>query len=219
MMKMILSTGLLICSALSLLAQEDAYEGDPTTIYWGWEVGIESGLIFGSASPNAEAAAKFNDVKGNIGVGVSAGFSASFPLSEKLALRPQILLTILPTTVTYDFANFKEATHEIYPLTCDIPIHLAINNPLQTRKMGLLIGPAIEFRIPALESGRPKASTAVLRADIGIALPKLWGKSDILIELVYGATVTNMLTGGDDVFDSWYENVGRHRLGLRMNFY
>ncbi len=218
-MKMILGTGVLLLSTLVLSAQEDAYEGDPSTIYWGWEVGIESGLMFGSASPSPEALAKFEDVKGNFGIGVSAGFSASFPISQSLALRPQLLLSILPTTITYDYLDFREETHDVYPLTCDIPIHLAINNPMETRKLGLLVGPAVEFRIPALESGRPKASTAALRADIGVALPKLWGKSDVLIDLVYGITVTNMLAGGDSVFDNWYGNAGRHRLGLRMNFY
>lgn len=200
-------------------AQEDAYEGEPTSIYWGWEVGIESGLMFGKVSPNEAAAAQYASVDENIGFGVSAGLSASFSLSEKLALRPQLMVTILPTSITYNNFDIRSETHEVYPLTCDIPVHLILNNPLETKKIGLIIGPAVEFKIPALETGRPNASNAMLRGDIGIALPKMWGKSQTLIELVYGASITNILSPTDDVWDNWYGNAGRHRIGFRLNFF
>ena len=141
-----------------IFAQEDAYEGEPTSIYWGWEVGIESGLMFGKVSPNETAAAQYASVDENIGFGVSAGLSASFSLSEKMALRPQLMVTILPTSITYNNFDIRSETHEVYPLTFDIPVHLILNNPLETNKIGLIIGPAVEFKIPALETGRPNAS-------------------------------------------------------------
>lgn len=214
-----------ILSVLSLIStsvfsqEEDAYEGEPTSIHWGWVVGIESGLMFGSDSPNEAAALQYSSVDENIGFGVSAGLSASFSLSDKLALRPQLMVTILPTSITYNNFNIRAETHEVYPLTCDIPVHLILNNPLETNKIGLIIGPAVEFKIPALETGRPNASNAMLRGDIGIALPKVWGKSQTLIELVYGISVTNILSPTDDVWDNWYGNAGRHRLGFRLNFF
>ncbi len=209
----------LIFSSLGQEVAEDAYsDDDPKIVYWGFSIGLESGLFFGKENPTDTARSRFTDAKGVPGFGVSAGLGVSIRLADKFSLKTGGTISILPTRVRYGRQNTSPENPMIYPLTAEIPVHFLFGNPFETKKGSVFIGPTMEFDIPAMETGRFSNEIFILRGDAGLTLPVNIGMGEALLDIVYGISLTPILQG-TNVYDQWWDNSGRHRLALRLNLY
>lgn len=208
--------------ATSVTAQEvteDAYVTDePRKVYWGFNLGLESGLLLGKASPTDTAMQRFTDASSLPGFGVSVGLSTSIRLSDRWSLKPAVIVSLLPTRIQYARANTGPETPLVYPFTTDIPVHLVLGNPLETNKVSAFAGPAVEFNIPSMEDGRHNTTAYLLRADAGVSIPVNLGLGDSVLDLIYGISLTDVIEG-DAVYDQWWSGLQRHRFTVRLHLF
>lgn len=185
---------------------------------WGFVAGLESGLFTGASTPTEASLAKYEHAFGRMGYGASVGASLQWRLNARWAFRPQAMLSVLTTRVRYEQYGFRHETHMIYPLTADILAHIIVNNPTESRRLGAHFGPAIEFNIPSLDSPRQTSTPFSLRADAGLSIPVNLGIGTFLLDVSYGYSLTDMISG-ETLLDQWWGNNGRHRLGVRLHLY
>lgn len=211
---------LLVAFSFCAKAQDEAsYVEEPLpTFYWGFVMGIEGGIFSGSETPSDTVLTKYDQTAALPGWGASVGVSAEFIMNKKWSFRPQAMLSILTTRIRYEQIGFKDETHMIYPMTADLVGHFVFNNPTQTKHLGAHFGPAVEFNLPVLDSPRQTSTVASLRADAGLSIPLNLGKGDFLLDVSYGYSLTDMISG-ETLLDQWWGNNGRHRLGVRLHIY
>ncbi|WP_306639535.1 hypothetical protein [Sanyastnella coralliicola] len=217
-MKYLITCSLLLLGVCLWAQEDDAYEEEEGAkgMYWGFTLSVETGILSGEENPTFQTRDVFKEVETTPGFGVSAGLSTYIPLSSFLALRPQAVISIIPTQMRYDRVGFEREFKFFYPLTADIPIHLMINNPLQSEKLGGFVGGAIEFNIPGMESADPTGTEYNLRIDGGLTLPLNLGHGNYLLDFFYGYSPSNLI-GGDTVYDLWWRSVTRYRTGVRLH--
>lgn len=214
----LLVTPLVFCAK----AQDDNtvpdYTGQAPDFQWGFLIGLETGLFTGAEMPTEASLAKYENAFGRFGYGASLGMSMQRRINARWAFRPQALLSILTTRVKYEQYGFRHETHMIYPLTADILTHVIFNNPTETGRLGAHFGPAVEFNIPALDSPRQTSAPLSLRTDAGLSIPLNLGMGTFLLDISYGYSITDMISGST-LLDQWWGSNGRHRLGVRLHLY
>lgn len=211
--------GLLPLGMLHAQSGEDAFEEDEArSFYWGFSLGLEGGFLQGSENPSDTAMQRFTGANSLPGFGVSVGLSTSFRLSEKLSLKPALVLALLPTRIEFSRAQTAPESPLLYPFTAELPVHLVFGNPLETSKAAGFIGASGEFNIPSMEDGRFASTPFALRADAGLSIPVNLGLGESLLDVSYGINLTE-LVDGSAVYDQWWDRLYRHRIAVRLHLF
>lgn len=209
---------LLIALPFRAVAQEDNSTEEDRNTHWGFVFGLEGAILDGSTAQLDSANMAFKNVEVLPGFGVSGGMSSMFYLSDKFSLRPQVMISIIPTKLRYDRIGFEKEYHLVYTLTADIPVHLVYNSPLATGKPGGYLGGAMEIRLPGMDSSKPVNTAYALRGDLGLTLPVDLGIGHYLLDICYSYSLTDLIEGTSE-YDIYWSNLHRHRFGLRLHFY
>jgi hypothetical protein len=225
MIRSLIGGFLLVLLPLAAMAQEisigENYVNDTTktrtsAIRPGFYLGLESGVMRGTANPSQALMTKYAAVTAPWAIGASAAFGAQVPLSKLFQLRGVFGLTLLPTQIKYDEVGpGTPLTVQFMYLSGDVGAQVHIGHFYQARAVNLIVGGYAEINAFPEVTSRVNPTPVVPRIELGLSYPMRVGESVSRVELLVSHTLQDALGDGTE-FERWWNTASRIRVSARI---
>lgn len=225
MMRSLIGGFLLVLLPLAAMTQEisigEGYVNDTSktrtsAIRPGFYLGLESGVMRGSANPSQALMAKYEAITAPWALGASAAVGAQVSLSNLLHLRGVLGLTLLPTQIKYDEVGpGTPLTVQFMYLSGDAGAQLHIGHFYRQRAVNVIVGGYAEINAFPEVTSRVNPSPVVPRVELGLSYPMRVSESVSRVELLVSHTLQDALSDETE-FELWWNTASRIRVSARI---